>query len=382
MFSRRRRSLLSRADVCHIISPSTQRRPRVITHGYYDDTTDIDELHRYVVGTFAEKESTIPDLEAKIAMLRDSIRTQPMYIVDLNMAKDEIRELRDEIERVRSKRAYHEYVERSSPILEKWKELASRRGYFAFGTVQTFSPEKLALIRTYIQLASEYAPLDLTVRPSTDSKTCPYCREPFDEQDNNLYCESCNVYQSQFSHDAEFSDLSRINGSNNNNYVNRETFIKTLAAYQGKQRMDIPHSLTADFDKYCDLNKISVADMTYDRARPIFKSIGYSAYFDDINLFLSIHPDVDHGTPDISEHEDEIVTDYDRFTQKYAELKGDARNSALNAWYLLYILMVRRKIPCDRRDLKMPDTKSIRVSNDNIARTVFESLGWTFTDTV
>lgn len=374
------KSLLSR-NISQLIPCSVSEKKKFEPKGYYDDDTDIQEIHQYVISVFEREKDDIPTLEKGISDMKKKLGT-PLFLTDRNMLNESIQRDTEKIDLIRSQRRMNEYLERVAPILESWRRRLDESVNVALGKAKTFDPECLLLVRSFVQIAREYAPLNLTIKPFPDSSACPYCRKRFDDQEDVLVCFDCNVFQSSFSHDAEYADLSRINGSNNNNYVNRETFIRTLACYQGKQKMEYPPELKDAFDKWCRLNRVSVDGMTYDRARPIFKAIGYSGYFDDINLMLSTHPDANHQTPDVSEWENVIVRDYDRFTQKYAEIKGDARNSALNAWYLLYILMSRRQIPCRRCDLKMPDTKSIRISNDSIARQVFDSLGWTFTDTI
>jgi hypothetical protein len=379
------RSLLERKSVRMSLAPQASQKESIqfSPEGTYDETTNIHDIHKYVLNSFQEEFKKIPKIQEEIAELDRVCRTECLRIVDLKMKQSSIKQLQRKIYAIESKEREKEYLERITPILEEWSKIITKDGpYFKFGEEKVFSPVKLSLIRAFIQIATEYADLNLTLKPVTLIGACPYCRKQFEDEDGKVVCYDCGIYQDSLAHDAEFGDLIRINGASNNNYINRETFLKALCCYQGKQKADFPPELRSKFDEYCVFNHINKARLNYEQTRPIFKSINQSSHFDNINLFLFMHPQINRKLPDVTEYESLIIQDYDKFTQKFAELKGDQRDSALNAWYLLYILVKRRGIPCNRHDLKMPDTTAIRISNDNIARKVFEALEWKFEDTI
>ena len=189
------------------------------------------------------------------------------------------------------------------------------------------------------------------------------------------------MYRETLIQEADYNDLSRVNGACNNNYHNKETFLKALMHFQGKQIMDFPQSMIDEFTVHCKKNRVKMDALDYVTTRPIFQSLGWSSKFDHINLFLFVHPLVKRPLPNLSDYEAAIISDYDQFIQVYPEVKND-RESALNAWYLIYILATRLNAPCYSNDLKMPDTTSIQVANDNTARDAYALLGWEFKDTI
>lgn len=379
------RSLLERDSVRATLIPKNAQKTEIIfsPFGNYDDDTEIYAIHKYVLEHFQNQNREIPGLRKQIEELRLKQSSGQLRVVDLKLVQTEIKKIEDAIEKQLSEEKSREYLERISPILEEWTALRKSEGpFFKFGDTKRFCPVKLSLVRNFIQIATEYVPLNLTSKPCFKTGLCPYCRKPFEDEDGKIACYDCGLYTDALTYEAEFGDLSRINGASNNNYINRETFMKALCCYQGKQKAEFPAELRTKFDEHCRFNHINKKELTYEKTRPIFKSIGYSGFFDDINLFLSMHSEIQRRLPDLSDSESLIIQDYDQFSQKYADIKGDERDSALNAWYLLYILCRRRGLQCDRHDLKMPDTPAIRISNDNIARKVFESLDWTFEDTI
>lgn len=382
----RKRSLLDRSSVrmSLIAKAEISSQPSFTSTGSYDEETNIEDINEYVIKQLNEKTSKLNSLKKQIQALESKLNSKRLRQVDRKLLESELNKIRKSKEELYSDDRLKEYKERVSPILEEWIALKQKEGpHFKFGEKRSFSPVKLSLIRSFIQVASEYIQLDLNLKTNTDMVgVCPYCRNPFDNDDGKTICITCGIYQDQFIYDVEFSDVSRINGSNSNNYVNRETFIKAMLYFQGKQKVEFSPDIWEKFNDYCTFNHINKTKLNYEQTRPIFKSIGFSNHFDDINLFLFMHPEIKKPLPDITKHESIILQDYDHFSQKYAEEKGDERDSALNAWYLLYILCRRRGIACNRSDLKMPDTLTIRISNDNIARRVFEALDWDFEDTV
>lgn len=380
------RSLIERRSIRMTLLPQATAKKELTfsSVGYYDENTNIFEIHKYVLENFQNMPKNIPDIIQKINKLQERLDTEKLQMIDRNFIKSQIDKLEKEKYALANEDKRGEYLERAHPVLEEFNLLQEDEGpYFKFGEERKFSPDKLSLIRAFIQIASDYAPLNLTLRPGNRAGLCPYCRQPLsDDEDGKVICYDCGIYQDALTHDAEFSDLARINGANNNNYMNKETFDKCRKCYQGQQAAEFPSELIRKFNEYCKFNHKNMSNLTYETTRPIFKDIGFPGFYEDINLFLFMHEDIHRPLPNITEYEHLIDQDYDQFYQKFIEIKGDERDSGLNAWYLLYILLRRRGVPCNKCDFKMPDTNSIRIANDNIARKVFSALGWEFQDTI
>ncbi|CAN5700603.1 hypothetical protein BH23THE1_BH23THE1_29940 [soil metagenome] len=380
------RSLLERGSVRMTLLPQSIAKKELSFSptGYYDENTNIVEVHKYVLENFQTMIKDIPNIVRKIDKLKQRLSTEKLQMIDRNFIQSQIDKLDKEKSSLTNEDKCKDYLERATPILEEFSSLQQEEGpFFRFGEKRKFSPDKLSLIRAFIQIASDYAPLNLTLRPGNRTGLCPYCRQPLsDDEDSKVICYDCGIYQDALTHDAEFSDLARINGANNNNYMNRETFDKCKKCYQGQQAAEFPRELIEKFNDYCKFNHKNMTSLTYETTRPIFKEIGFPGFYEDINLFLFMHEDIHRPLPNISEHEPLIDQDYDQFYQKFIEVKEEERYSGVNAWYLLYILLCRRGVPCDKCDFKMPDTISIRIANDNMARKVFNALGWEFHDTI
>jgi len=388
-----RRSLLDRSGIRLALVPKTEEKKKVSFSptGYYDDETDVTAIHEYVLNHFKQKQNEIPRIDTQISEIKRRLSRERLKIIEEKELKSKIKELEREKELLLSDDKYKEYLERISPVLSEWNSIRESEGpYVKFGENKKFSLDKLTLVRSFIQIASEYAPLNLIIKPVNQRGVCPYCRNQLnDEEEGKIICYECGIYQDSLTNDVTFSDLSRINGANSNNYVNRETFVKAMANYQGKGNPDFPDDIMERIDEYCEQNRINKYKLDPVMTREIFKRTGFSAYYDHINLFLFKY--IKRPLPDISQYEHLLLQDYDLFSQEYQLVKGDDRDSSLNAQYVLYILMRRRKIPCNIVDFKLPDTKSIRLEIDCIARRAFASLEakrkgqglpWIFEDTI
>lgn len=381
-----KRSLVERGSIrsTFVLQETAKKELNFSPVGYYDENTDIHDIHKYVMDHFDRLVKDIPNISEKISQLQTKLKSQRLQMIDVNTINRQIQKHETQRKTILSNEKKKEYLERAIPILENFDEIKLTEGpYFKFGENRKFCPDKLSLIRSFIQIASIYAPLHLTLRPFNTTGLCPYCRQKLsNDEEGKIICYDCDIYQDILAHDAEFSDLGRINGASNNNYMNRETFDKAKKCYQGQQQAEFPDELRKKFDEYCIFHKKNKKILTYETTRPIFKEIGFPGFYEDINLFLFMHPEIKRPLPNITEYEPLIDQDYDQFYQKFIEIKGEERDSGLNAWYVLYILLRRRKIPCNKCDFKMPDTPTIRIDNDNIARKVFKFLNWDFEDTI
>lgn len=350
--------------------------------GYYDENTDIRRVHDYVLQYFADQRKSATGIQEKIKALEVQLAQGKMYANDIHAIQRKIAKYTQDLDEIMAETKKKEYLEKAAPILDKYTKLKDIGGPTVFGESKKSDPERLGLVRSFIQLASMYTPLSLMPKPYPAGNTCPYCRQRFTiDDEGRLICYECDIYRDAFIRDTEYSDVERVSIPSSS-YVNKETFERAKKCYQGRQQVDFPPDLFTRFDEYCAFHKKNKRLLTYETTRPIFKEIGYPEYYEDINLFLSLHPEIRRPLPDISKYEELIDRDYDKFYQKFIEIKGDERDSALNSWYLLYILLRRRGIPCNVSDFKLPETASIRVASDNISRKVFAELGWVFEDTI
>jgi len=276
-----------------------------------------------------------------------------------------------------------DYIDRITPIYDQWRKIKQNEGnVHKLGSEKKFDSEKFALVSSFVQIASDYSPLNLSFKPLAKDDICPYCRKPYSsDEENKIICYTCVIFEDKLNNTNSYN-IGRVNGSNTIGYINRENFMKAINNYQGKHECMFPDKIFIDMEKYCEQNKVNKCNLTYEKTRQIFKILGYSDFYDQIYLFLFMFSE--KPLPNISMYESQILQDYDLFFQKFNIIKGDERDSGLNAQYLLFILLKRRGIKSNKDigEFKIPDTRNILLDSENIARRVFQELGWTFEDTI
>lgn len=380
---RKPRSLIDRPTICQAMIPKHQEKAVISFNpdGWYDENTDIREIINYVFQYYKQQAEKIPQIRAEICTFQEKLNQPKLKPVDRNTYLGEIRKRQEQIDEYSTTNRINEFREKVRPFLDEWIELNNQEGpYLRLGARKHFSPDKLTLVRNVVSIASDYSPLNLVLKPPEEKGCCPHCRTPFTDENGQIVCENCEIYQDYLIHDADYGDKDHVNNGNKNDYASRETFDKAVINYQGKQQINFPQKLFTDFDEHCRFNGINTYYLTQETVRPIFKSIKGSDYYDHINLFL--HEHLRKPLHDLSPHLDLINSDYDIFSQKYEQIKEDDRSSSLPAQYILYILLVRRGIPCEKENFRLADTVEIRKDNDRMAEKVFLSLKWIWQDTI
>jgi hypothetical protein len=377
-FNQQNTSLMQRREFINTVTMAN-RESLIKPDNYYNDKTDIFLLHKYILTMLKAEETKIKELEDKLISLRSRPLTSVSGVALINNLK-EIEALEKRIGKAKNNNLIQKYIDEASPILASWKEYY-KNNEIHFTGKDNFSPEALLIIREFVHTAAKYVPLNI-VAETCGCHVCPICHDKQIEKDSKIICKNCNIYQEVFNQEAEFINLNKINSSTNNNYANKDTFLKTLECYQGKQKAKLEPEIFAKFNEYCALHKRLKANLTSADVRTIFSKLGFSNHYDDCILFLYLHPDIRRPPPDISEYEELIINDYELFMEHYPKCKDNTKESSLNSHYVLMILLRRHKIKYEITDFNIPMTNSIRISNDRIARKVFNILGWDFEDNI
>ena len=371
---RKKRTLLSNQLLCELLI-SAPETPQIEIGNYYDTNTDINAINKYVISCFEEKKENIPCLDKKITDIEYRLNNEKFKIIDRKELIKKIDKLNTKKQSIETNEQYNQYIEHTQPILNEWNNIKSSDQ----NTIkEQTSSHKLSLVRNYIQIASLYSNIKMTLRESNDINNCPYCNQILENISDTLVCYSCGIKQNMLSNDMTYNDINRMN-TTTNTYVNKITFLKIIENYQGKETVKFKENMTILIKQYCLINNFDKYTLTPDSLRVVLKKIGYSEYYEHSNLFLSIY--INRALPDISQYEDHLMQLYDIFSQKYQEVKGTERDSAMNVWYILLVLIKKLDISYNMDDFKLPE-KNTLLTLDIITKRVFDSLGWKFTHNI
>jgi len=379
--STNKKSLIDNPNIRrHLVAPIKETPITFDPNGHYSDQTDLLEIHKFALKSLSEYHVPLSELVTKLENTKQKLASQNMIIVERRSLEKQAASLEKEISEapILIKNRLNDFTNRVKDILSEWEQ-KSEKGPLKLGAEHSFDPERLCLIRSYLQIASEFkVPLNMSAAPPGSKEVvCPMCRKQLVEDEDQLICYTCAVFNDRVETSVSFSDIGRINNGNANNYTEEETFNYAILCFQGKQHWNIPPIVREKVDLYCTERRINRATLRPVDIIAIFKEIGYTEY-ENANLFLSSYNG--WNLPDISQYTERLEQINRTFMQAYEMVKVD-RGSAPNAFYRLLIYIRKEKIPVDTSGLKIPYLRNTKVDLDYNARKAFELLGWQFEDT-
>jgi hypothetical protein len=172
----------------------------------------------------------------------------------------------------------------------------------------------------------------------------------------------------------------------------RETFIKAFQRYRGQLLQSIPKPLLEVIDKYIDtwehLQKYHRRNIESLELKPngirkgtslqmmmqILKETNNPLYYDRCKPIAILY--WKWQIPDIGEHEEQILKDYNATQKVYKEkIKGKFRKSNLNIQYRLLKHLEARGIPVHRDDFKLICGRDILIEYDKMWKIMVEESG-------
>lgn len=254
------------------------------------------------------------------------------------------------------------------------------------------------IIQKYLDIASKYINVEV-IRELPPKVLCPGCGIDFRDlhiDDNDVQvCPKCRIEQIAPPRSSVLVENS------NTNYEDRETFIKSLRRYEGKQINKLPDNIIPLLDDH--FKSYGLADSKTIRALPLtrkgtklntsrdlmhkaLKSTGLVDYYEDMNLIC--HLCWGWALPDISSIESTILDDYDKIQQIFKELPKE-RTSNLNGQFRLFKHLEMRGHTCSVHDFKVVTTRDIIEEYDSLwekmireAQKRYPDAGFVFYDTI
>ena len=230
------------------------------------------------------------------------------------------------------------------------------------------------------------------------STTCSVCNSSaatlMDVGDRSIVCEQCGFVTAVDSQtlQASFKDMDRVNLSCKYQYDRITHFRDCMNQFQGKQNALIDRSvfeaLRYQFVQhglapanYADLPKeVAFRSVTKEHILLFLKETGNTKHYDDVAL---IHFELSgKRPPDISHLENALLQDFHKLTTLYDKKhRQSKRKNFINTGYILFQLLRRHKFPCRKEDFNILKTIDRKYYHDNIAKALFEELGWNFVPT-
>lgn len=306
------------------------------------------------------------------------------------------------------------YIRDTSKLLDQYKSLLQRTISVPFMKVQktqdtnNIKRDKKLISREFLKVAKNYIDLEEISDITEDTQTCSCGGEDFNVMDDHVrICTQCGEQQDIFGKVSTYKDVDRVNTSSKYTYDRRTHFRDTIYQYQGKRPGPIPQEVYTKLTERLELyGLLSTSDVQCERFKRITKEhiymflrgCGFKKYYDDVTF---IWAELTGKTPpNISHIEDELLEEHEKMLEVYETLDtsmfrdssdttcflpfaclGD-RKSFLNAKYILYQLLLRRGIKCNRHDFNVLKTTDRLHYHNRVCKKIFDILEWTFTEII
>lgn len=352
---------------------------------------DIIQIHNEILKFFKKHSCKLSEYKETIKKLQGIYNTYKNEQINTEITN--LQEYCDNIE------SYNFYILQVTPLLEQYKEELSRPIFISFTGTRTEpdNTEKERIERKFIHIIKRiYRDIDKVILPlskDTPSDTCSYCKvESINKiTGNNFICTNCGLDNDHLQVIFSYKDTDRINISTKYKYDRCIHFRDCINQFQGKQNSTIDEAVySALYDKLIQHNLLDRGvnkeqqyfNVTKQHIYMFLKEIGYSKHYEDINLIY--HNITGKPLDDISYLEEVLMDDFDKLSKMYDEIYirqlKISRKSFINTQYVLYQLLRRHKYKCKEADFNFLKTTERKCFHDEVCGTLFQHLGWNFSN--
>lgn len=368
---------------------------KLILEGTYEYDLNLCEMDIIIKKYLHKKVSMISDKE-KIKEI-DGLRKKMREGMDVNMRRLAINRIR-EIEYESMHTILEQYMVDSKPILESYSGIGTAPCVISFSTEKKkikesdeISKLRSQLILDYLQLLGKYMTVNIT-SVSRMSEECPYCgadKSMALMDESNTYCSSCAMERSPVTPAGTMlQDMTKKVSTGRSSYEDRENFMKAIMKFQGKKSPDNIEGLKEALDRRfaslriptkdeCSLIPLDIKGRKPRTSKKIMyealKETGYPNY-EDINYICHMYWGWE--LPDISQYEEQLLSDYDKAQLVYKEVRG-TRKSSSNSQYRLFRHLHKIGYPVDPSDFKIVKASSLDFHEEFWLRAC-DQYGWEF----
>ena len=354
---------------------------------------DILSIDTNIKQMFKDEEEKIPEYKTQILELKKTKEENLSFRVIKDITNN-ILNLEKKIDNLSYNKQINFYNNETAYLLNKYKTIIQTPIKLTFLGIPTqINKDKKNISLKYLKIAEKYIDINYNILPKTLNKVvCNNCdnKKIFDIIDNSIYiCLNCGSQQEIILHTSCYKDIDRINISAKYTYDRKVHFKDCINQYQGKQNSTIDKQvfkgLMDQFEKHYILlgnkktpKEIRCKNITKEHIHIFLKELKYTKHYENVNL---IHYQITGIKPDdISYIEDKLLDDFDTlnllYDKKFKNKIGFDRKNFINTQYVLYQLLLKYKHPCKKEDFTILKTVDRKSFHDDVAKQIFEDLGW------
>ena len=361
-------------------------------------TITLDYKHNNIMNDFLnEKTIEIPKLtEEKEVLknkLKNKLKNQELSVDDILYIKDRIREINillkdkknQEMEYLlqNSNHIFH-YFENKKNITECKNKTTVLDNYFKTGDYNNKVEEKN---KHYDNVNKYFSNVDETVLDINNyilqTDICTNCNEgeliPI-SQEGQLVCNNCSCILQYIVENEKPSYKEPPKEVCFYAYKRINHFREVLAQFQAKETTQIPEEILEDIKLQIKKERITIDQLTNNKAKEILKKLGYNKYYEHIPFIkdkLGIKPPV--MKPEL---EEKLCNLFLEIQGPYAKFCPDNRVNFLNYYYTVYKLCELLNQTEFLSYFPMLKDREKRIEQDYIWKQICGELKWTFIPTV
>ena len=337
-------------------------------------------MHSKIIAKMVDTSNTVATKNAQIESMLTNMRSaytfnERAYYIGL------LRQLNDEVQRMKERDDVETYLSKVAPILSKYKELCEKSVSIQFGeNMNNETPDehqKKLLAVEYTDIARLYIPIDIDVCMKAEGK-CTDCGVKLHDEDGCKVCPQCGATK-----ESGGSGVSVLH-SNQVNIKSQDSinFKKALVRWQGKQEPSPAHYRLMDrldeyfFSKGMPTRNLKVWESGQVNTNMMLAAIKHidSRFYIDVNLLCNLY----WGMPLVDISDDimaQIMDDYNFITHELHDIRRG--RSCINIQYMSYQLLTKNDVPCELTDFKMVSQDNLQKYDDDYGEAC-RRVGWLF----
>ena len=310
--------------------------------------------------------------------------------------KEECDEYKEKIEDITTMSNYNFYIVESFPIIEKYKKILRTPVKINFFSIpeSSITNDKDVLISEYMQISKKYLKyidIEIDFSQKTKKQICEECmsKKMTTSEGVFLICQDCGAEKDLNGYSLSYKDISRTTILQKYTYERKSHFRDCINQFQGKQNSkvddEVYRHLEIEFEKHKMLvgdkdtkKEIRYKNVGLEHVVLFLCELGYDKQYENAKYIHAVMTGKKY--PDLSYLEDQLMSDFDllvnAYVKKYKYENKIERKSFMNIQYVLFQLLSKNKYPCVKEDFNILKTNDRKTFHDDIAKSIFEELGW------
>lgn len=352
---RKQSSKLSKPSIEHIL--------------VYDSETDIYPYHNYAVWKLKQDVQDV-DVKKRLKEIEKMMTgAQCLSLSEYYDLDNEKNQLENKLELAPIKLT--EYLSEVQGILKEYKETHNRLQVKFGAPKESKICEVKEIISRFQKILNKYIP-DITLTPEDiPTDCCQQCGEKVTllEDEDIIDCPNCGIsVLENLALSSEYLGLNAVKA-----YESVHNFARALEEFQGNVKLP-PNSVIQKVKDYVQEHKLQHNQLYALDIRDILKTLGYNKWYKASHLIL--HKVVGGELHDITEIKENLLQDFQTLDRLYKQHKISERQSSINVWKIMEVLLRKNGYECHTKNFKKPITGDINIENNRILIKLFDLAGW------